>query len=1132
MTTMKLSYSSDMLTNYLQAELIAPQKKFEALQASDGHALLFSISDKGVLFLTEETSGKTRTGWTQTDLSSALIAADFKGKAATVRTFEAAQSVADRTIGLAMAVSADTSDHLYVSLGNADADTGWTKKPNWAAYPFDADGTAPPKALRIARIFFAETTGSNQYIIVDILRDPSSAGKQVERYYIDPAKTKGAHWVKHDLPIDIEADAYQSCVGRIPHGYVDGVYTAGSVAGAGQLIYAPVLNVFGDGPPAPIRMSLPGDAVAGAIAAPRNPDLTSDLYAASGSTLYRFAADAQKDGATGVALVSHDVLAGTKVLKAMEHAGVTTLWGLNGSDAVFSLSAATADVANPKAWSVPAPLLTGVDAVSPYLNAKDGGNTIFAAGAGKLQRIIQATGTPARLWSAHPIHLPAPTSQKSLSFTSYTTTVQVSDANDLPMKGATLGIVANQPTPAFINGLYYTLGATPVQVAADATGSITVIQATPDLNGSVLSVTTGDGASTRINPMDKGFRKIAALNTRDKLKAATFIDADGKAQPLTPASASDKDLDAITSQMAQLSAAYDDAVSGGGKTLAGQSPTVAAVVQPAPGGVGGDIALAAGDLYSWLKTGVDAEISLVKDAATGLWRFIARIAGKVYAAALDSVEAVVGAVEWMFDQIRTTIKNLIRFIEFLFDWDDIQRTQKVLHTIVKRYMQDQVQELKSLKTWLDANIAKFEKLIGDFAHIEGWDGLGAPAQKPASGSAANPMKGQTSGSQLLAHHFQQHAGDITVQGAMPDTSLAKKLIDDLLTALKKEGHVLSEVYAKLKKLAHDFSELTVAQVLARLIGILGDGVLSSAQVVMDAVLDILIDLGSAVIEMLDAKIHIPVISDILNDIGVLDLSFLDLFTWIAAVAYTMVYKTAHGAAPFPDGKDADDVIGAQSWAALKKLVPSASHIGRAIFVAGHTSAGLMALLSDVTATFEAEAPTGENPFAVPSAIVGVVGGVSSGVADALAPRDPVDNELVAMLGKATTATMVISKILFSGVVQKKLGGYSAFQGMLPDDGRATGAIVNMVLVVPALVVTVYHFSELAEAAVGVEQAAAVTGEISNLASYVSRVAYTMAVNDVDEESKQVIIVIMAAANLGVAGLQVAEAAIVGASGVT
>ncbi|UUZ55752.1 hypothetical protein LP419_09595 [Massilia sp. H-1] len=42
-------------------------------------------------------------------------------------------------IDLAMVLSDGSDDHLYLSLGNSDADTGWSDDPSWLACPFNPD---------------------------------------------------------------------------------------------------------------------------------------------------------------------------------------------------------------------------------------------------------------------------------------------------------------------------------------------------------------------------------------------------------------------------------------------------------------------------------------------------------------------------------------------------------------------------------------------------------------------------------------------------------------------------------------------------------------------------------------------------------------------------------------------------------------------------------------------------------------------------------------------------------------------------------------------------------------------------------------------------------------------------------
>ncbi len=68
----KVFYSSELMTNYHPAEVAAPDKKFEALQAGDGRSVLFSIGTDGVFYATCQVSGHA-TGWERLDLSSTLV---------------------------------------------------------------------------------------------------------------------------------------------------------------------------------------------------------------------------------------------------------------------------------------------------------------------------------------------------------------------------------------------------------------------------------------------------------------------------------------------------------------------------------------------------------------------------------------------------------------------------------------------------------------------------------------------------------------------------------------------------------------------------------------------------------------------------------------------------------------------------------------------------------------------------------------------------------------------------------------------------------------------------------------------------------------------------------------------------
>lgn len=1207
-TSVTMSHASDMIQNYVQGEIVSPTGKFEAVQTDDGHAMLFAMDTSNVLEVILEQSGIGATGWQRVDLSSALLAANFSSDPkAVLRTFDVGQSAIDGTIGVAAAISSGGSDNLFLSLYNSNSNTSWTASPGWTSIPFDAaNPSGTRQTISIVGILFAETTNNHQYIIVDVDRSPTATIKDIARYYVDPLKASGTFWTKHDAPVDIQDGNYQSCVGRTQNGIIDGIYTSGTAGASAQLVYLPVINIYGGGPALPSRLNLPAGVQASAIATSRIVDPSSnlygstDLYAVSGSILYRFAADNQKDGTIGTPLLNSTVFSGTSQLSTMTNNGVTTVWGKNSNDQVYYVSCPSSQLSVPGAWSAPVPILTGVELMSPYINRTDGGNTIFASGGNQLQRLTQATGTDAKIWTVDAITLVAAPVERSLSFNSYTTTIKVVDDQKMPAAAIDVSISTASRTPVYINGLYYVLSTTPVTVVTDATGTVTVIEPTQNtISGTVLSIICNGGTSpTTINPMNNAFQAMAALNTEDSLKGATIptnIVAGGtqgpsSSSPLVAASTSSDDLSVVATGMSNLNTAYQSVNSTQSKstspaTSAPESPTTpfmdltrrststsvtasAAIALPSVSmpvvphtlflasvplsDIGTDIAIAAGDLFRWLQSGIDSVINIIKDAASDVWHFVATIAGTAYRAALDSIDAIVGAVEWVFNAIKTGVEDIIHFLEFLFDWDDIKLTKDVICNVTQQWMQSQVDGLTTAKASVDSGIASMGDKINQWAGINWPSSIGEVATQPASAGASNPTDGQTSGSQMLNTHYKNHGTDLTIVGDQPTPDLVQQAISDLLNALEQEGQVLSATITQLQNLATSFTSLTIEQVLQKLVAILADTVLSSVQVVVDTIFNLLIDLASTAITLMETKIHIPIISDILSDIGIPEISFLDLLCWIPAVAYTVVYKIANNKAPFSDSPDIQTLIAATSWEAVQAVLqqqsqtppqagatvmslavsdtsPSsdvystASDTQKALYVAGFEISGFMSLMSAFVGSFEASVETGSpNPWSIPSAIVSIIGGATGVMADMAIPRDELQDEVLKGFSIAINVATYSSKIAFSSIGQKMLKAYDPEGVLIAKDGRATGATIDMICVFQAVWVTVGHFAELGDIGAGADKSAAIVGEVANLTSYMSRVAYTVAVTDDDPETKAVAVGVIAVTNGLTGGLKMAQ----------
>ncbi|RYO77880.1 hypothetical protein DL766_006319 [Monosporascus sp. MC13-8B] len=207
-----------------------------------------------------------------------------------------------------------------------------------------------------------------------------------------------------------------------------------------------------------------------------------------------------------------------------------------------------------------------------------------------------------------------------------------------------------------------------------------------------------------------------------------------------------------------------------------------------------------------------------------------------------------------FNIIKTAIEQLVEFVKFLFAWDDIRRTQDVLHNVAKLYLKHQVDGLGEVKAEFDGQIVEVEKTLSHWAGLDDWSPLGDVASNPTSSSATSPAKDQTSSSMLFSHHSRANVGQVTVRDSKATTDIVQETIDGLRNAVSNEGHVLSEVYTKLQEVATNVASMSVTDAIKKIAAILGEGMPPSIRVVVDALLDVLATLANTAIDLLDTKI--------------------------------------------------------------------------------------------------------------------------------------------------------------------------------------------------------------------------------------------------------------------------------------
>ena len=984
---MKISFESELMKNHKQADVMGPDSIFRAVQTVGGHALLFSIGTDGIFYLSKETLTDI-TGWVKTDLSSGLSKSTV-----TAKSFDVALNKGTGLIDIALAVTIDGKDHLYLSAGISNADAVWNNAPVFTEIVSD-DPDYPASSVVIAGVYLSNTN-SSEYFVVDVLKQPGNPLNYIYRFFIDPKKAQGMKvWNKHPLPGDLVAGTVSSAMGIRYKDRIDGMYTMGKIGNEEELFFTPLCNVF-DTTTAPTAVNLAMPSLASAMCLAPNADNSTNLYIAGDKALYLYDSKSQKDASTGavaVQVVASDVFAGVQSLYADVVNRQVYIWGLNQAGSLFYLYCPLGKEKVAGSWSYPLTILDGVEQITSYANVASGHSVIFAHTSG--QKLVQLTQDPlTAAWQQRSILLPTTDTTHVLEYNSFTTHLRIANDNGSPTGGRlTLSLTSGSPVGIYIDNVYHKLSPDVVtDLETDNTGVLTIVQETEVLTAICYHVVHNDsGASLDVNPMAKMIDRISEAPTSADLDKVQLDNGDGTTQSLFPAGTTQDQKDATSAalnqfvtlgntftqpapapaaQVKSLASASTASVAGAGGAVPAAAPKEAAVAEPkilwgvsykgdawtyhegdaavkqfapqaaipsvkpmaAAAAVAPSISLGSSDdpivvgaehFFGWVKDKWDDVTDFFTTLEGDLNYIILKIEdGRVFKLLVDCLGVVIKAVEFVFNKIKVFFEDLIKYLGFLFNWGDIVRTHQVLKNVIKTYASHCVGNIDDIKN----------KVINAFKDLEtnvnNWAGMPAPdnnmndliTQGSSSPGQHSPQ------SNWAIHHSKSNIENSTL-GSVADFAPALTILDELAAMLEREEGTFQEAIDNIKDLISNFSSLSVLDVLKRIIAILTDVLLETIENVVLTVIDVIQQILNGVVEVLDAKIDIPVISWLYKQVAGDDLSMLDLCCLIAAIPVNVIYKLIHNEAPFADDSTSQQLIAAKDFDTILAIYQAAGTV--------------------------------------------------------------------------------------------------------------------------------------------------------------------------------------------------------------
>ena len=586
---MKIVYETELMNNQKASTIIKPDVEFEAIETSSGHSVLFSISSDNIFYCTYEVPGDTH-GWKRIDMSSVLATGSWQGKTIQAKSFDVGQDLADGTIYLALVITVDSKDYLYIANNVADANPAAIAAA-WQQFPFDDQGAMELAGKPINDVFVMSAEGQT-FVFADI--NTQDETNTLSRYAVDQANTIMLNllgfpqaWIPHGMAMDAQAGAISNVVGcGIDDEASGGLYTLCNIANIPQLQYAAIFNNDDPGGPnSPVNFQLPEgtDATYRAIATSQSATTPyTDLFFVTNTmvngnptgALYYIPYNQQiVSGGKLPAFTlvyTHDLLYNIESFHIDNWNDNIVLWGQSKyadpvsnvtKSQLFTMECVQGQETITDAWSCPIPLLFDVENSATYINntysshsavnpagsnAYGSACVIFAHQAdGSLVKLFQdpvTTTWQQRFLLTEPLDV-----QTEIFDTStYSTHIEITDDFNNVVIGAHVAIWASSPCSVHINDAtntdaYFNLDTeNPVILKSDSTGNVTIMQQVDTIGGISYYVAAKDPTTMQVftqavNPLAN---TVSRLNTKvpddkgDYLQGVQVTNADGSQSPL------------------------------------------------------------------------------------------------------------------------------------------------------------------------------------------------------------------------------------------------------------------------------------------------------------------------------------------------------------------------------------------------------------------------------------------------------------------------------------------------------------------------------------------------------------------------------------------------------------------------
>jgi hypothetical protein len=963
---------TELMANQKTGKVLPAPENFECVQNSLQHPLFFFIDGDKNFNLCAQGS-QQNTGWFKENLTADLSKLHHN-KTVSAKTFDVTQNYTNGeiTIALVVTIEGENNDYLYLLKDLSDtADAPWMNQSShrhWLSLAYD--GPQLPDDLDITNVYMKVSMES--HIVCEVKNETTNA---LSSFKINSSGTP--NWTKIAGAGDFSTLLGQK-VGKPAAAGHAGLYQLTTNTSQHKALNFLPMNS------ADSAVSLTPPSGANQISTLVDDSGNTSLYVAASNAIYLFTPDTQTHQATGTKILDHQLIQGIQDFHCHQNTAYTLVWGLNQANEVFYSQCPKGKESDPKYWSVPLPLVTGVLRLSTYFSDSNDHSVIFVHKEG--DELVQYTqDSETTFWHERSILLSGTAATDYIEMKTFTTHVQVNDNNNLPSPNQILSVKSSSPCNVYINSHFYFLSPElAIDVACDQDGAMTIIQETKDIGavGYTISAKNSHDDPVIVNPMNKLVDAIEKVKTGDDLGAINVTNAQGVVSPLVGSDitsptkqATAKALQGFVKLKASLPhtgsiqnsrsvvnsildtpyvatnfcpqrdevwaitfdgehaehLSQNEALEQFGMVL--DETGLISFSQYEADGFWQFIKSTAGDIYQFAKHKAQQVKRFLVSQIDGVIQVFVRLGTALYRFVVNCLSDVLHAVEVLFKKIKVSFDKLVQWLGFIFQWQDIKRSHQVTKNIIKQYIKSVPDNISNYQRDLATTFSKTR------TELKKWEKKETkPAWNRDFGGSEHSLGGIAKASTPTAgiNEPQAHYGVYHMKNGLQHATIAANhytpvittRIEQMITTVgtntdHQHAAISSAIDTMKKHILGKLDSLSFADLAKHLIAIIGDLAIAGVQTLVDTTLDLIKALITGVYEILDMTIEIPIVSNLYHTMTGNALSILDALCFVTSMAATVVYKVVKGVTPFADNETTNGIINATSWHEVKTAFATA-----------------------------------------------------------------------------------------------------------------------------------------------------------------------------------------------------------------